>query len=74
MDDCLDSLGSPHVFTTLDVTCGYWEVLMDDRAKALTMLTTHEGPVGFTWMTFGSINAPANFQRTKDIILSRVKW
>jgi RNase H-like domain found in reverse transcriptase/Reverse transcriptase (RNA-dependent DNA polymerase)/Integrase zinc binding domain/Integrase core domain len=74
MDDCLDSLGSATIFTTLDANSGYWQldVAKDDRDK--TTFTSHMGTFRFTRMPFGLVNAPATFQRSMDVLLAPVLW
>ena len=73
IDDCLDSLGDPEIFTTLECNTGYWQapLALEDRDK--TTFTSYLGTFRYTRMPFGLRNAPATFQRALDIILSRVR-
>ena len=73
-DDCLDSLGTAMVFTTLDCNSGYWQLALAERDKDKTAFVSHMGTHRYNRMPFGLRNAPASFQRALDIILSGVRW
>jgi len=74
MEDCLVSLGDAQVFTSLDCTAAYRQVLLrkDDQEK--TAFTAHGGTYPWLSMPFGLTNAHATFQRALDNILSGLKW
>jgi len=74
MEDCLDSLGSDKVFTSLECTAGYWQVPLCKEDQEKTAFTTHCGIYHWFSMPLGLTNAPATFQRALDIILSGLKW
>ena len=74
MDECIDSLGSANIFSTLDCNSGYWQLPIAERDQDKTTFTCHAGSYKFIRMPFGLRNAPATFQRAMDIILSRVRW
>ena len=61
IEDSLNSLDGPTIFTSLDLQSGYWQVEMTEASKPLTAFTV--GPLGFyecVWMPFGLTNAPSH--------------
>ena len=74
IDECLDTLGHAKVFTTLDANSGYWQIPVTEEDRSKTTFTSHAGCYQYKRMPFGLCNAPATFQRTIDIILSKFRW
>jgi transposase InsO family protein len=74
MDDCLDSLGTAQIFTTLDANCGYWQLEIPEEDRDKTSFISHMGTYRFSRMPFGLVNAPATFQRAMDVLLTPVLW
>jgi len=74
MDDCLDSLGDAHLFSTSDCNAGHWKIPTAEKDKPKTALTCRCGTYQCTRLTFGLCNARATFLRAIDMILSGVKW
>ena len=69
IDDLLDQLGQCTVFSTLDLTVGYWQIKVHPDSQEKTALTTHQGLYEVLVMPFGLRNAPATFQRTMQEVL-----
>ena len=70
IDETLDRLHGAKWFSSLDLQSGYWQVELDDNAKAMTAFTV--GNIGFyecLRMPFGLTNAPATFQRLMEKVL-----
>jgi hypothetical protein len=74
VSDCMDSLGSANISSTLDANSGFWQLEMAEADKDKTNFTSHRGTYRFTLMPFGLCNAPATFRRALDVLLSRVLW
>ncbi|CAM4334211.1 unnamed protein product, partial [Caretta caretta] len=65
-DELLEKLGRAQFISTLDLTNGYWQVLLDESAKERSVFTTRLGLYEFNVLPFGLWNAPATFQRLVD--------
>ena len=68
-DEMIERLGPARFISTLDLTKGYWQVPLTDRAKAKTAFATPQGLFQYTMMPFGVHGAPATFQRLMDRVL-----
>ena len=67
IEQTLESLADSMVYSTIDLTSGYWQVEMAEECKPYTAFTC--GPLGFfecETMPFGATNAPATFQRLME--------
>lgn len=74
MDDYFDALGSAKYFSTLDLKSGYWQIPLDEESCEKTAFTCPIGHFEFKVMPFGIKNAPADFQRLMEIVLSGLNW
>ena len=68
--EILDQLGKSSYFSTLDMTNGYHQVLLDEDAKPKTAFNTSAGHFHFNRMPFGLKGAPATFQNLMNSVLS----
>ena len=70
IDSTLDSLAGAMLFTTLDLSSGYWQVEMEPTDKQKTAFSTTKGHFEFNVMPFGLINAPTNFSAINGMYFS----
>ena len=57
------------VFTKLDLTAAYQQMLMDETSSKLVTINTTKGIFRYTQLPFGVASAPAVFQKTMETIL-----
>ncbi len=69
VDELLDRLGTARIYSTLDLTKGYWQISLSPLSKEKSAFTTPFGLHQFVTLPFGLFGAPATFQRLMDKIL-----
>lgn len=62
-------MGEAKYLSKLDLTKGYWQILLDDDAKEKSAFITPFGHFQFTVMPFGMMNSAATFNRLVRKIL-----
>ena len=70
IDDTLDLLGEAAYLTKLDLSKGYYQILMAEEDVQKTAFSTPIGKFEYIRMPFGLKNAPTHFQRAMDNVLS----
>ncbi|KAL7863381.1 hypothetical protein SRHO_G00123650 [Serrasalmus rhombeus] len=74
VDDTLDRLAGACVFSTIDLTAGYWQIPLHPRDKEKTAFSTGTGLFHFRMMPMGISNAPPSFQRLMELVLRGLHW
>ena len=70
--DILDQLGGAKYFSVMDLASGFHQIPMDPDSQEKTAFSTAYARLEFTRTLFGLKNAPANFQRVMNQVLSGV--
>ena len=70
IDDLLDQVGQASVFSSLDLTQGYYQLRVSPDDVPKTAFKTHLGLFEWKVLSFGLTNAPATFQRAMQSILA----
>ena len=73
IDEILNAIGQLEYLTTLDLTKGSWQVLLDEVDKEKTAFANLLGLLKFVVMAVGLSGAQATFQQLMDNILRGTK-
>ena len=70
--ECISDIGRANstIFSTLDLTSGFWQMKLDEKSQPLTAFTI-PGKGQFHWVTspMGLLGCPASFQRLMEGVL-----
>ena len=69
IDDLLDQLGKAHIFSTLDLASGYWQIHVHPDSLEKTAFITPQWLFEFRVIPFCLTNAPAVFQHLMQQVL-----
>ena len=67
--DLTTCLTGRKLFTKLDLTAAYQQMVLDEESSKLVVINTQQGLYRYTRLPFGVASAPAVFQRAMDSIL-----
>lgn len=73
LDEHLEVLYGSKLFTTLDLASGYLQVPLTERAKEKTAFITPSETGQFERMVFGLVNAPYEFSRLMQRVMSPLR-
>ena len=74
ISETVDSLSNAKFFTTMDIDRAFWQVGVSESDKEKTAFVVDGRLFEFNVMPFGSMNAPATFQRLMDRVLCGLTW
>jgi hypothetical protein len=72
IDDLLTSLTGGVVFSKLDMSQAYQQVVLDEASKQYVVINTHKGLFRYNRLPFGVSSAPAIFQRVMENLLQEI--
>ena len=71
LKDLLQDIGAGNnIFSTIDLSKGFWQVDLDTNSRPLTAFSTPNGHFHFKRMPFGLRNAPICFNRLMSVTLA----
>jgi hypothetical protein len=74
IDESADVLSGAKYFSSMDINRAFWQVPLAEEDKHKTGFMVEGRLYEFNVMPFGSMNAPATFQRLMDRVLSGMTW
>jgi hypothetical protein len=73
--ECISDIGraNSNIFSTLDLTSGFWQMKLDEKSQPLTAFTI-PGKGQFHWVTspMGLLGCPASFQCLMEGVLRNI--
>ena len=66
------SENNPSIFSSLDMSSGFYQIPLDEASKPKTAFVTHRGNYQFKRMPFGISNAPASYQALMAKVLRNI--
>ncbi|KAK7929206.1 hypothetical protein WMY93_005601 [Mugilogobius chulae] len=69
LEDIAPKLSGAKVFSTLDASCGFWQIPLEESSRKLTTFITPMGRFCFKRLPFGITSAPEIFQRQMSALL-----
>lgn len=73
IEEVVSRLPQAAVFSTLDATCGYWQIPVDEKSSKLLTFDTPYGHFRFRRLPFGISSASEVFQRTMNQLFGDIE-
>jgi len=74
IDTCLDTLNGCEFFSSCNLRWGYWQTEIDERDRDKTAFVTRKGQWRFKVHSFGLANAPSQFARIMELVMSELTY
>ena len=74
IEDCLDSLQGKKLFSSLDLSSGFYQIPLEEASCDKTSFQTRYGTYRWTKLPMGLTNSPATFQRAMNLVLRGLTW
>ena len=74
VEDMFSTLAGGTLFTKLDMSRAYLQLLVDDQSKELLTVNTHKGLFAYNRLPFGVSSAPENFQCIMESLLKGIPY
>lgn len=74
IQDCLDAVAGSSLFSTFDLTSGYFQIPLKKEDIPKSAFVCKYGHFEMTRMPFGLNNAASTFQRTMEMALQGLQW
>lgn len=74
IQDCLDAVAGSKLFSTFDLTSGYFQIPLEKEDIPKSAFVCKYGHFEMTRMPFGLNNAASTFQRTMEMALQGLQW
>ena len=71
-EDLFATLAGGKLFSKLDLSQAYLQLLLDEASKPYVAINTHKGLYTCTHIPFGVASAPAIFQKLMDTVLQGI--
>ena len=76
VSECISEIGrsGSTIFTTIDLTAGFWQMLLHPRSRPYTAFTL-PGKGQFQWVTspMGLLGSPSSFQRLMETVMHSIE-
>ena len=74
IQDCLDAVAGSRLFSTFDLTSGYFQIPLKEEDIPKSAFVCKYGHFEMTRMPFGLNNSASTFQRTMELALQGLQW
>jgi hypothetical protein len=74
VQDCLDSVAGSALFSSFDLTSGYFQIPLKEDDIPKSAFVCKFGHFEMTRMPFGLNNSSSTFQRTMELVLQGLQW